>query len=103
MRLRQRRGLVLVDTWYPEWRGYVNADLLDMSDHSRCVLGQLPFGYVEVLQHLSGLTDWRMIHRFAWSYGLDVSYADATEHPEVDPYELLTTMWRRDLQRAEAS
>lgn len=102
MRLRKRQGLYVLNTWYPEWREHVDLSVLDMSDHHLCVLGQLPFDYNETLRFLAKSDRWDVMYHFAWSHGLDVSQGDRDEHPEVDPYELLTSMWRRDGSRAAA-
>jgi len=102
MRLRQRVGLRVMNETLPGWWEHVDLDLLDMGDQHLCLLGQMPMGHNVNLRLLAGTDNWSAMHRFAWAHGLDVRYEDAVEHPEVDPYRLLTDMWRRD-GRAGAS
>lgn len=94
LRLRQRRGVAELSRQLPGWEQFVDLSRVDVLDHHCCVLGQLPGGYDENLRRLAGTEDPRKMHRFAWAHGLDVNPKDADEHPEVDPYELLTAMWR---------
>lgn len=86
-----RQGVPLLDHRVARWRSRTSEQLLDLEDHTACVVGQLFPRYWEAIRDLSGLRTTAELHGWSVRHGFDVN-------PGED-YQILDRAWRNELGR----